>query len=147
MENKSIETLLQEVIDREEIRTLPMRYCHCIWQKDVDGYVNLFTEDGEISINDPILPRTQGREKLREMIKNDVMSPMKPRPFIHNHVVELLSAERAKGTCYLEARLIRDDKPWAMVAWYDDEYAKVGGEWKFKSRQITVDSLAPVSNS
>jgi hypothetical protein len=34
-----------------------------------------------------------------------------------------------------------------MTGWYNDEYAKVGGEWKFKSRQITVDSFAPVSES
>lgn len=32
MTAKSTETLLQEVIDREAIRTLPVRYCHCVWQ-------------------------------------------------------------------------------------------------------------------
>jgi len=30
MAAKSIETLLQDVIDREAIRTLFVRYCHCI---------------------------------------------------------------------------------------------------------------------
>ena len=144
MAAKNNETLLQEVIDREAIRTLPVRYCHCVWQQDLDGYVNLFTEDGAMSTNDPSLPRANGRAELRKMI-GDGLGTMKPRPFIHNHVVELLGPDRAKGTCYVEVRLMRDGKKTRMSGWYNDEYAKVGGEWKFKSRQITVDSMGPVN--
>jgi ketosteroid isomerase-like protein len=146
MAAKNNETLLQEVIDREAIRTLPVRYCHCVWQQDLDGYVNLFTEDGAMSTNDPSLPRAHGRAELRKMI-GDGLGTMKPRPFIHNHVVELLGPDRAKGTCYVEVRLMRDGKKTQMSGWYNDEYAKVGGEWKFKSRQITVDSMGPVNES
>ena len=146
MATTSTETLLQEVIDREAIRTLPVRYCHCVWQRDLDGYVNLFTEDGSMSTNDPTLPRGQGRKELRQMI-GEGLDTMKPRPFIHNHVIELLGPDRATGTCYVEVRLLRDGKKWGLTGWYNDEYAKVGGEWKFKSRQITIDSFAPVSES
>jgi cytochrome P450 len=34
-----------------------------------------------------------------------------------------------------------------MTGWCDDEYAKVDGEWKFKSRQITTDSCVPLPGS
>lgn len=146
MAAKNIEVALQEVLDREDIRTLPVRYCHTVWQKDLDGYVNLFTDDGWVSTNDPTLPRAQGREALRKMI-GEGLDTMKPRPFIHNHVVELLGPDRAKGTCYIEVKLFRNGKKCAMSGWYNDEYAKVGGEWKFKSRQITIDSFAPVSEN
>ena len=144
MATKSTETLVQEVIDREAIRTLPLRYCDCVWQKDLDGYVNLFTEDGAMSTNDPSLPRAQGREGLRKMI-GEGLDAMRPRPFIHNHVIELLGSDRAKGRCYVEVRLVRDGKKCLMTGWYNDEYAKVGEEWKFKSRQITVESFGPVN--
>jgi ketosteroid isomerase-like protein len=146
MAAKSTKAVLQEVIDREEIRTLPVRYCHTVWQKDLDGYVSLFTEDGSMSTNDPTLPRAQGHEALRKMI-GEGLDTMKPRPFIHNHVVELLGPDRATGTCYIEVKLFRDGKKGAMSGWYNDEYAKVGGEWKFKSRQITIDSSAPVNEN
>jgi len=146
MAAKSTETLMQEVIDREAIRTLPVRYCHCVWQKDLDGYANLFTEDGSISTNDPTLPRAQGRAALRSMIGGQ-LDTAKPRPFIHNHVVELLGPDRATGVCYVEVRLLRDGKKWGLTGWYNDEYAKVGDEWKFKSRQITIDSFAPLSEN
>jgi hypothetical protein len=143
---KSSDTLIQEVIDREAIRTLPVRYCHCVWQKDVDGWVNLFSEDGAISATDPSLPRAEGRDALRKMIGSGI-DTSKPRPFIHNHVIELLGPDRAKGTCYVEVRLLRDGKKHYMTGWYDDEYVKVGGEWKFKSRRINIDSFSPVTES
>ena len=143
---KSTETLMQEVIDREAIRNLPLQYCHCVWQKDTEGYGNLFTEDGSFGTNDPTLPRAQGRENLKSMIGSQ-LDTLKPRPFIHNHVIEILSPDKAKGTCYVEVRMLRDGKKWLMTGWYNDEYAKVNGEWKFKSRQITTDSFGPVSES
>lgn len=147
MATQMTEALLQEmqnVIDREAIRALPARYCHCVWQKDLDGYANLFTDDGSFSTDDPSLPHAQGREGLRKMISNG-LDTRKPRPFIHNHVVELLGPDRAKGTCYVEVRMLRDGKKWQLTGFYDDEYAKVGGEWKFKSRKITTDSFGPVN--
>lgn len=138
----NIEPSLQSVIDREAIRDLPLKYCHCVWQKDLDSWVSLFTTDGAISTSDPNLPEAQGHEKLRKMISSG-LETMKPRPFIHNHVINLLGPDRATGTCYVEVRMIRDGKKWSLVGWYDDEYAKAGGEWKFKSRRINVDSFAP----
>ena len=68
MTTKSTEERLQEVIDREEIRTLPVRYCDRVWQKDPDGYAKLFTEDGWFATNDPKLPRAEGRANLSKMI-------------------------------------------------------------------------------
>ena len=37
----------------------------------------------------------------------DGLDEMKPRPFIHNHVIDLQGADKAKGTCYVEVRLQR----------------------------------------
>jgi ketosteroid isomerase-like protein len=145
MATKSTETLLQEVIDREEIRTLPVRYCHCVWQKDLDGYVNLFTEDGAF-LPDSGLPQARGHVELRKIV-GEGLDTLKPRPFIHNHVVELLGPDRAKGTCYVEVRMLRDGRKWLVTGWYNDEYVKVNGEWKFKSRKITTDSSGSVNES
>jgi hypothetical protein len=62
MATKSNEASIQEVIDREAIRTLPVRYCHCVWQKDVDGWANLFSEDGAFL---PPIPRYQAPRVVR----------------------------------------------------------------------------------
>ncbi len=146
MANKDREALLQELLDREAIRTLPVRYCHCVWQKDVDSWADLFTSDGEISTTDPSIPAAKGRDALRNMIAGG-LETSQPRPFIHNHVIELLGPDRAKGTCYVEVRLLRNGKKHYLAGWYDDEYAKVAGEWKFKSRRINIDSLTPLNET
>jgi hypothetical protein len=61
----------------------------------------------------------------------------KPRPLIQNHVIELLGPDRAKGTCYVEVRLLCEGQEWLLTGWCDDEYVKVDGEWKFKSQRPT----------
>jgi hypothetical protein len=109
MANKNSEVVLQELVDREAIRSLPLRYCHCVWQKDAETWVDLFAPDGEISATEPSMPRAKAREALRNMI-TDGLETSQPRPFIHNHVIELLGTDRATGTCSVEVQLLRDGK-------------------------------------
>ena len=144
MENKTTETLVRELLDREAIRDLPARYCHYVWKGDVEGVVGLFTEDGSMWTSDPNLPEgTQGRENLLRGYAA-ALGDMAPRPFVHNHVVEVQGPDRATGTCYVEIRATREGKRWTGAGWYDDEYVKVGGEWKFRSRRLTMDYMEPL---
>ena len=55
-------------------------------------------------------------------------------------MIELTGPDSATGTCYVEVHMLREGKKWEMRGWYNDEYAKVGGEWKFK---FTTDSFGP----
>jgi len=142
MSQTPLEEQMQAVIDREAIRSLPLRYCHCVWQKDFDGYVDLFTEDGTFGTDDPSLAGGKGHVELRAMI-SDAVESSSPRPFIHNHVIDLAGPDQATGTCYVEVHVTVDGKPWEIRGWYHDEYLKVEGEWRFKSRQLTTDSFAP----
>ncbi len=145
MTTKNSETLLRELLDREAIRELPDRYCHCVWTNDVDGIVDLFTEDGSMTTSDPNLPGgTQGRENLRAGYKL-ALGDLAPRPFVHSHVIDLQGADRATGTCYLELRATREGKSWIGAGWYDDEYARVGESWKFRSRKLTMHYMVPLS--
>ena len=128
---------LRELLDREAIRDLPRRYCHYVWQEDVDAYFELFSSDGWVATEESqLLPRVQSREAFRELIEKTVTA-IKPKPFIHNHVIELCGPSSARGTCYVEVRSRGGDEgsvPRLMVGWYEDEYVKMDGNWKFKSR-------------
>lgn len=42
---KTTDELVRELADREAIRDLPVRYCECLWRKDVDGLLGLFKDD------------------------------------------------------------------------------------------------------
>ncbi len=134
---KSADELITELCDREAIRDLPVRYCDCVWQGDLDGIANLFSEDGSFTIKGREREvTTQGRQKLRKMYES-ALSDLTPRPYIHNHVVELRGKTKATGRCYVELRNAARQMEWIGTGYYDDEYVKVGDTWKFASRRFT----------
>jgi hypothetical protein len=132
---KSTEELVQDMLDREAIRDLPVRYCHYVWTNDVEAMLGIFTLDGILStIGDDNQEReTKGQDALRRFYTN--LDQFKPRPYIHNHVLELLGGGKAKGTCYVELRAVTRDMEWVGTGYYHDEYVKDGGAWKFKARR------------
>jgi hypothetical protein len=128
---------LQDLLDREAIRDLPRRYCHCVWTNDVEAMMSLFTADGVLS--------TAGAAGAAGADARHIAGPalrafyvsldrFKPRPYIHNHVVELLGEGRARGTCYVELRSETRGMDWVGTGYYDDEYVREAGAWKFKAR-------------
>ena len=105
----TLEHLVADLADREAIRELPQRYCDCVWRGDVAGIVNLYAEDGTFAIAGGGRDRTvTGRANLLKAYGED-LSTIKPRPYIHNHVIELKGAGRASGRCYVEVPRRREE--------------------------------------
>jgi hypothetical protein len=135
---KTVEETLAELVDREEIRDLPVRYCDCVWRNDVAGIVELFSADGEFIVKTPDSESVnKGREALIKKYTED-LGKLEPRPYIHNHVVELGYYGRAQGRCYVELRTAARNMEWFGTGHYLDEYVKVGDHWKFASRYFTA---------
>jgi hypothetical protein len=82
----------------------------------------------------------RGRDQLLKTYGAD-LSSIRPRPYIHNHVIELKDNGRAIGRCYVEVRNAADDMNLLGTGYYNDEYVKVGDEWKFQSRSINLIDL------
>ena len=140
---KSIDQIVTELADREAIRELPQRYCDCVWRNDIDGIVNLFTDDASFSISASNAENTTtGRANLHKMYK-DALATVTPRPYIHNHVVDLKGGGRATGRCYVELRDAGNDMKWIGTGFYHDDYAKVGDEWKFQTRRFKAVRFDP----
>jgi ketosteroid isomerase-like protein len=140
---KSIDQIVTELADRESIRELPQRYCDCVWRNDIEGIVGLFTEDASFSITAGNSENTTtGRANLQKMYK-DALASVTPRPYIHNHVVELKGGGRATGRCYVELRDASNDMKWIGTGYYHDDYAKVGDEWKFQTRRFKAVRFDP----
>jgi SnoaL-like domain len=83
----------------------------------------------------------RGRAELLKTYKAGV--ELSPRPYIHNHVIELAGPSRATGRCYVELRDASDNLNWLGTGYYDDEYVKVGDTWKFQSRRAQMVHLEP----
>jgi SnoaL-like domain len=135
---KTTDELVIELADREAIRELPVRYCDCVWRGDVEGIVDLFADDGNFTVlGRRAESSTTGRANLLKSYREGLTS-LSPRPYIHNHVVELKGANSASGRCYVELRTAADNMNWIGTGYYHDEYVKVGNQWKFQSRRFTA---------
>lgn len=142
---KTVEETLAELVDREEIRDLPVRYCDCVWRNDVAGIVDLFAADGSFTVKTHDGETVhKGREALIKTY-TEGLRDLKPRPYIHNHVVELGYYGRATGRCYLDLRSEKRNMEWIGSGHYLDEYVKVGDHWKFASRYFTAISFNPAT--
>ena len=141
MSAKTLESIVNELADREAIRALPQRYCDCVWRGDVAGIVALFADDGVFTVSGGGRDRSaHGRDELLKAYGAD-LSSIKPRPYIHNHVIELKPNGRASGRCYVEVRNATDNMNLLGTGYYNDEYVKAGDEWKFQSRSIGLIDL------
>ncbi|MDA0821056.1 MAG: nuclear transport factor 2 family protein [Proteobacteria bacterium] len=136
---------LAALLAREAIRDLPLRYCDCVWRDDIDGIVNLFAADGSfIAIFNGQKTDCTGTAALRDFYVGGLA--MKPRPYIHNHVFELTGARTASGRCYLDLRIGSNNMEWLGAGFYEDDYVKVGDDWKFQTRRfnaLRMDELPP----
>lgn len=132
---KSVEQIAGELADREAIRELPVKYCDCVWRNDMTGIVDLFAADGSfITKGRKRQHVAAGRDALLKLYGGITAGEITPRPYIHNHVIELKGGGRATGRCYVELRNFKKNMEWAGTGFYDDEYVKLGDGWKFKSR-------------
>jgi len=140
---KSMEQIVTELADREAIRELPLKYCDCVWRGDIDGIANLFAENGTFTMTGRKRDHTwSGRAELLKSYK-DGLASLTPRPYIHNHVIDLKGNGRAIGRCYVELRDASNNMAWLGTGFYHDEYRKVGDQWKFQVRRFQQVHMEP----
>jgi hypothetical protein len=114
-----------------------------VWRGDVDGIVNLFADEGVFTIVGNNRETTnKGRVELQKTYKAGLAS-LTPRPYIHNHVIDLTGNGRASGRCYVELRDASNNLSWLGTGYYHDEYVKVGDTWKFQSRRAQMVHMEP----
>lgn len=135
----TLDPQLQAMLDREAIRDLVSRYAHLVWQNRAAETVDLFTADGGVDLG-PDGGVIQGQAALREAyghIRDDQVL----HPFVHNHVIDL-HGNTASGNAYIDLRCIRDGQSLMGSGYYEDQYAKEDGAWKFRFRKIVMHYLA-----
>ena len=137
---EQLEARLADLADREAIRELTSDYCQRVQRGDVEAVVELFCEDGSIEMEDTV---TRGHEQLRASY-SQALAEMTPKPFIHNHVIEL-DGDNARGICSVEIRLVQDGRAHDAAGHYDDDYRKVDGRWRFQRRVFVVYHWCPTT--
>lgn len=121
--------------DEKAIRELLSAYCYCVDRADADAFRELFTEDG-VWDRGP-WGRVEGRRALHDYMSAAALKKtdkVKTRHLSANEIVTV-TQDTAAARSYV---LVMDAAPTPPVALvighYEDQLAKVGGRWRFKSR-------------
>lgn len=123
--------------DRFAIQDLVQRYAFCIDSYRIDEVMTLFVDDlvfDETRIGGAV---ARSKPELRKAYDNavellymaHVSSPA---------LIESCDGARARGIAPYQAvvRLKKTGAPWQVNAYYQDEYVKHDGRWRFQSRTV-----------
>jgi len=127
-----------EVQEIEAIRQLKYRYLRAVDLKLFDLLASTFAPDA-VSAYDGGKQSYRGRDAIVAWLRSAMDNEIVTLHQVHHPEIELTSDTTAKGTWYLEDRVINPgpdlpDMPGHSIlsgaAFYSDEYVKLDGEWK-----------------
>lgn len=125
------------------------RYIHaCDELKDADVITDLFAEDavweGKGRFSE--FGQTMGRDAIRAMfVENPIMLPFTAH-FLTNPLIGLaMDGTRGWGKWHcLEAATLRDHRAQVWIAaWYDNDFTRVGDDWKIQHLRFEDTFVAP----
>ena len=138
---KTLEEMIRELADREAIRDLQVRYCDCLWRKDIEGLQGLIADDAVFVMKgSEVNAVSRGLAAIRKMHEK-ALAETTPRLSVHNQIVTLLGPNRAGATCVVEVRNLGVTMEWLGIGYFEDELVKQGDQWKFASRHHTFDAI------
>ena len=112
----TLEDRIEQIESKDAIRELTAQYCHAVVDGDAAKIVSLFSEDGIFRTHN--LAR-QGSKTLMEFYTAGI-SQKTHKPFIQNHVIDLLDKSKAKGRCFVEIRVNQDGQTYTQSGHYLD---------------------------
>ena len=126
----------EDLVEIEQIKRLKYRYARLLDTKDWDGLAACFVEDATASYSGGQLS-FEGRDAIIGFLQkvlgsHDVLTTH----FMGQPEIELKSPSSAKGIWALQDLVILPEPAPGMnvrgASFYDDEYVKVDGEWRFR---------------
>jgi uncharacterized protein (TIGR02246 family) len=140
---KSFEEKVEELWNREQIKSLTYAYGECVLQRDAEGMAKLFTEDGSADFSSLGWEIHKGREAIKKFYAGTWAYRVKP--FFSNHYIEFIDKTHARGWCWLDNRATRNVESLIGCGKIYDEYRLADGQWRFSSRRIVQFFLVPLS--
>ncbi|TAK55059.1 MAG: hypothetical protein EPO25_05055 [Gammaproteobacteria bacterium] len=136
----AVRAQLDELLDREAIRQLAVSYAHFARTRSIDALVALYSSDAVLDVPGNMgttAGARSGHEAIRETLRVD-LPRADPWPFLHQHYIEMLGHDRARGVLYFELRLGVENLRVTHIGSYVDEYVREDGVWKFRSRKLAA---------
>jgi uncharacterized protein (TIGR02246 family) len=129
---------IDDMDDYEAIRQLVARYNHSFDGRDTDGWLAVWTEDGELVYPDG--SSTKGHAALREMVNGPGAGS--GRHVTSDFIIEV-DGDTARQKAYFNYLDRSNGHRSFTFGIYDDELVRQDGRWLFKRRRVTTDK--PIS--
>jgi hypothetical protein len=142
---------LEERVDRlesiEAIKRLKAVYClYCDAKYDAEGICSLFTEDG-VWDGGPSFGRYEGHGQIRKFFEGISGNILFAAHLVLNPIITV-EGTKAHGRWWLHmpCTAINDagnpEGRW-LLSEYDEDYVRIGGDWKFKKLRLDVKYYVP----
>jgi len=137
---------MEELLEKETIKELRIAYSHCFDGKDLDGLVDLYTEDAVCEFGPEFGGDWVGKAQIRANFSAYLNNDEPQYSVLHavtNPWIRLVNATTANGRWYLQDIFSRADQeqPIGLLGIYDDVYKKIDGCWKI--HRTRIDFLWP----
>jgi predicted MFS family arabinose efflux permease/ketosteroid isomerase-like protein len=135
---------IQILEDRAALRELVDNFSILADRKDVQGQVQLFTEDGTVQthVGGQLVADLKGRNQLAASFEPFLATFETVYHFNGQHTVNI-QGDQASGTLYCLVTLIGDDGGRMMKrtigVYYNDEYVRQDGRWLIARRRSVFD--------
>ena len=143
MVESEIEARIRRLEDIDAIKTLRAKFCYAMDTVNWEEVASMFTEDAVAEMG--TYGRCEGRDEIAKFARETLPASLSfVLHMLHNPVIEV-DGDKATGEWYFEAPLtysppidtlntigpLTHRAMWAAGK-FEDEYIKIGGEWKFK---------------
>jgi len=137
---------MEELLEKETIKELRIAYSHCFDGKDLDGLVDLFTDDAVCEFGPDFGGDWVGKAQIRTNFSGFLGNDEPTFYVMHavsNPWIRLINATTANGRWYLQDIYSRvgEEHPLGLLGVYDDVYKKIDGVWKI--HRTRIDFLWP----
>lgn len=124
--------------DLEAIRTLKAEYCHAVDEARTSAVVALFTDDAELDFGAMFGGPHVGRDAIEKFYQRVLSNGLKMMHAVSTPLIKV-TGDNATGRWYLINTVDRpgDTQPLKITGRYEDEYRRVGGQWKICATRLT----------
>lgn len=134
----ALETTVQEMQDKEEIRLLVDQFSNLADEKDASAQAELFTDDAQVIISfggqENVI---NGKDAIAETF-GGVLSSMEALYHMNGQIDIKLDGDTATGTVYCRVALINNNDETRNLTdeavYYNDEYVRQNGKWLISKR-------------
>lgn len=135
-----------DLLARESIRDLVVRYAHAADRGRFDEVAALFAADGSLELPDGRV--VVGPAAVRDFLRGTGATlraggtPPVLRHHVTTHLIDLHVDGTAAGRAYFLVVTAAGPDHWGC---YSDRYVRTGDGWRFAGRRVRVDGRAPDS--